>query len=216
MARSVGSVAPFVGLLGTVVGIISAFQGIASTGSGGLSSVSAGISEALAGKVVGFIDNAKPNFNHLVDDIGELLMKKHGVAKVLKRQKRSASVPAPDEVIREFAERCDLVALGVGLALLPVENVVGGNMDQRRAVLRVPDRQRRHPRGGLRRGILRPTLGHAAQEFGRFVRRAQARRPLRGSLRIVLRPGAGDGGKRVVLGRARGQVRGEVRRRNWY
>ena len=26
---------------------------------------------ALAGKVVGFIDNAKPNFNHLVDDLGE-------------------------------------------------------------------------------------------------------------------------------------------------
>ena len=69
---------------------------------------------ALAGKVVGFIDNAKPNFNHLVDDIGELLMKKHGVAKVLKRQKRSASVPAPDEVIKEFAAQCDLVITGSG------------------------------------------------------------------------------------------------------
>lgn len=69
---------------------------------------------ALAGKVVGFIDNAKPNFNHLVDDIGELLMKKHGVAKVLKRQKRSASVAAPEEVIKEFAEQCDLVITGSG------------------------------------------------------------------------------------------------------
>ena len=29
--------------------------------------------EGLAGKVVGFIDNAKPNFNHLVDDLAELL-----------------------------------------------------------------------------------------------------------------------------------------------
>ena len=25
----------------------------------------------LAGKVVGFIDNAKPNFNHLVDDLAD-------------------------------------------------------------------------------------------------------------------------------------------------
>ena len=69
---------------------------------------------ALAGKVVGFIDNAKPNFNYLVDDLGDLLMKKHGVKEVLKRQKRSASVPAPDEVIKEFAEQCDLVITGSG------------------------------------------------------------------------------------------------------
>ena len=68
----------------------------------------------LAGKVVGFIDNAKPNFNHLVDDIAELLVSKHGVSRVLKRQKRSASVPAPDDVIKEFAEQCDLVITGSG------------------------------------------------------------------------------------------------------
>lgn len=68
----------------------------------------------LAGKVVGFIDNAKPNFNHLVDDLAELLTSKHGVKRVLKRQKRSASVPAPDDVIKEFAEQCDLVITGSG------------------------------------------------------------------------------------------------------
>jgi antitoxin component HigA of HigAB toxin-antitoxin module len=68
----------------------------------------------LAGKIVGFIDNAKPNFNYLVDDLAELLTSKHGVKRVLKRQKRSASVPAPDEVIKEFAEQCDLVITGSG------------------------------------------------------------------------------------------------------
>ena len=68
----------------------------------------------LAGKVVGFIDNAKPNFNHLVDDLCELLTGKYGVKRVLKRQKRSASMPAPEEVIREFAEQCDLVITGSG------------------------------------------------------------------------------------------------------
>jgi len=31
-----------------------------------------GLVDTLKGKVVGFIDNAKPNFNHLADDIGEL------------------------------------------------------------------------------------------------------------------------------------------------
>ncbi len=68
----------------------------------------------LAGKVVGFIDNAKPNFNHLVDDIAELLVSKYGVSRVLKRQKRSASVPAPDGVINELAGQCDLVITGSG------------------------------------------------------------------------------------------------------
>ena len=70
--------------------------------------------QSLAGKVVGFIDNAKPNFNHLADDIGELLMSKYGVKQVLKRRKRAASVPAPDAVYQEFVEQCDLVITGSG------------------------------------------------------------------------------------------------------
>jgi hypothetical protein len=70
--------------------------------------------ESLAGKVVGFIDNAKPNFNYLADDIGELLMKKYGVKQVLKRQKRASSVPAPEDVYREYTEHCDLVITGSG------------------------------------------------------------------------------------------------------
>jgi hypothetical protein len=70
--------------------------------------------DTLRGKVVGFIDNAKPNFNHLADDIGELLMSQYGVAKVLKRRKRAASVPAPEGVYKEYAEQCDLVITGSG------------------------------------------------------------------------------------------------------
>ena len=70
--------------------------------------------ETLSGMVVGFIDNAKPNFNHLADDIGELLMKKYGVKQVLKRRKRAASVPAPDAVYQEYTEQCDLVITGSG------------------------------------------------------------------------------------------------------
>ena len=30
--------------------------------------------DSLSGKVVGFIDNTKPNFNHLVDDLAEVLV----------------------------------------------------------------------------------------------------------------------------------------------
>ena len=69
---------------------------------------------ALAGAVVGFIDNAKPNFDHLVDELAELLTTRHGVGKIVKRRKRSASVPAPDEVVNALAKECDLVITGSG------------------------------------------------------------------------------------------------------
>jgi hypothetical protein len=68
----------------------------------------------LAGKVVGFIDNAKPNFSVLAEDLGELLKSKYGVARVIKRRKPSASVPARPEVIEELSAECDVVITGSG------------------------------------------------------------------------------------------------------
>ena len=70
--------------------------------------------ERLAGRVVGFIDNAKPNFNFLVDDLAELLVAKYGVRQVIKRKKKAASVPAPDAIYEELAGQCDLVIAGSG------------------------------------------------------------------------------------------------------
>ena len=68
----------------------------------------------LAGKVVGFIDNAKPNFGLLAEDLGELLRSKYGVTRVITRRKSSASVPARPEVIEELAQECDVVITGSG------------------------------------------------------------------------------------------------------
>ena len=69
---------------------------------------------ALAGKVVGFIDNSKPNFAQLADDLAALLTTRYGVARVLRHRKRAASVPAAAEVLNEFARECDLVIAGSG------------------------------------------------------------------------------------------------------
>jgi len=69
---------------------------------------------ALAGKIVGFIDNSKPNFSHLADDLAELLTSRYRVARVLRHRKRAASVPAASEVLDEFALECDLVIAGSG------------------------------------------------------------------------------------------------------
>lgn len=70
--------------------------------------------DTLSGKVVGFIDNAKPNFDLLVDDLADLFVTRYGVSRVIKRRKRSASVPAPDEIVRELSGECDVVIAGSG------------------------------------------------------------------------------------------------------
>ena len=68
----------------------------------------------LKGKVVGFIDNTKPNFNLLVDDMAILLTERYGVKSVIKHGKRSVATPASAQVIDELATQCDLVITGSG------------------------------------------------------------------------------------------------------
>ena len=70
--------------------------------------------DRLAGKVVGFIDNAKPNFNHLVDDLAELLVSKYGVKSAVKCNKRSPGIPAPEAIMADIVRQCDLVITGSG------------------------------------------------------------------------------------------------------
>jgi hypothetical protein len=70
--------------------------------------------DTLKGKTVGFIDNSKPNFDHLADDLAELLVARHGVASVIRHRKLSASIPAAESVLEEIARQCDLVIAGSG------------------------------------------------------------------------------------------------------
>ncbi len=69
---------------------------------------------SLAGKVVGFIDNSKPNFHYLVDDLCELLTSRCGVKSVVKHSKHVACVPASEETMQDLLARCDLVIAGSG------------------------------------------------------------------------------------------------------
>jgi hypothetical protein len=70
--------------------------------------------DTLQGKVVAFIDNSKPNFIHLAADLGELLVKHHGVARVIHHRKRAASVPALESVYADIEANVDLVITGSG------------------------------------------------------------------------------------------------------
>jgi hypothetical protein len=70
--------------------------------------------DTLQGKVVAFIDNSKPNFNHLADDLAKLLVKHHGVSRVIRHRKRAASVPAPEAAYADIAANADLTITGSG------------------------------------------------------------------------------------------------------
>lgn len=69
--------------------------------------------DTLSGKVVGFIDNAKPNFNYLVDDVAERLIARYGVASVVKRCK-GGTLPVPPKMLEELSGQCDAIITGAG------------------------------------------------------------------------------------------------------
>lgn len=68
----------------------------------------------LRGKVVAFIDNTKPNFDLLADDLAELLVSKYGVAGVIRHRKRAPSDGVSAAVLDDVVARCDLVIAGSG------------------------------------------------------------------------------------------------------
>ncbi len=70
--------------------------------------------DSLQGKVVAFIDNSKPKFDHLADDLAGLLISRHRVARVVRHRKRAVSVPALEAVYADIAAHCDLVITGSG------------------------------------------------------------------------------------------------------
>ena len=70
--------------------------------------------DTLQGKVVGFIDNSKPNFSFLADDLATLLTTKYGVVRVVRHRKPTASVSASREVFADIQKQCDLVITGSG------------------------------------------------------------------------------------------------------
>ena len=70
--------------------------------------------DSLAGRVVGIIDNAKPNFAQLADALEAEWRSRWAVTKVVRVRKHSPAVGAEPEVIARLAAECDLVVAGIG------------------------------------------------------------------------------------------------------
>ena len=68
----------------------------------------------LGGKVVGLLDNSKPNADKLAERFAQLLKEKHGVANVITRRKLTAQQGAPKQYLDELASQADFVISGLG------------------------------------------------------------------------------------------------------
>ncbi|HEY7220789.1 MAG TPA: hypothetical protein VH985_20615 [Candidatus Binatia bacterium] len=68
----------------------------------------------LRGKVLGLLDNSKPNMDKLAERFAEQLKEKYGVAKVISRRKLTAQQGAPKEYLDELAAQADFILSGLG------------------------------------------------------------------------------------------------------
>ena len=64
------------------------------------------------GKTVGFLDNAKANFDILIRQLGDVLRQQYGVAELVYRRKPSAAAGASPDMLTELVRQCDVVITG--------------------------------------------------------------------------------------------------------
>lgn len=68
----------------------------------------------LRGKVVGLLDNSKPNADKLGERFAALLKEKYGAGEVITRRKITAQQGAPKQYLDELAAQADLILSGLG------------------------------------------------------------------------------------------------------
>jgi hypothetical protein len=68
----------------------------------------------LRGKVIGLLDNSKPNADKLGERFEQLLREKYGIAGVVSRRKLTAQEGAPKQFLDELAAQADFVLSGLG------------------------------------------------------------------------------------------------------
>lgn len=69
---------------------------------------------SLEGKVIALLDNGKTRSDRLIRAVGELLLREHGVPRLVSYKKPSPYRPAPEELLEAVAKEADLVVTGIG------------------------------------------------------------------------------------------------------
>jgi hypothetical protein len=70
--------------------------------------------KSMSGLRIGLVENTKFNSDRLLLKVADILEREYGASGHLIRSKRSASVPAHEEILAELATQCDAVVAGIG------------------------------------------------------------------------------------------------------
>jgi hypothetical protein len=68
----------------------------------------------LTGATVGLLVNTKQNAAPFLDEIGRLLVERHGAKAAVARTKVNFAAPAPEDLVKEMAASCDVIVTGIG------------------------------------------------------------------------------------------------------
>ncbi len=68
----------------------------------------------LNGKIIGLLDNSKPNADMLEARFEELLKQSYNIAGVIRRRKLTAQQGAPKEYMEDLAAKADFIISGLG------------------------------------------------------------------------------------------------------
>ena len=69
----------------------------------------------IVGSVIGLLDNHRPESKVFMDILGEVLVREHGIGRVIRRSKPNLSLPCPDDMFRELLRDTDALVAGVGV-----------------------------------------------------------------------------------------------------
>jgi hypothetical protein len=69
---------------------------------------------SLRGARVGLLVNTKQNAAPFLDEVGRLLVERHGVARVVTYDKVNFAQPEPAEKVKDMAADCDVLVTGIG------------------------------------------------------------------------------------------------------
>jgi hypothetical protein len=68
----------------------------------------------LRGATVGLLENRKHNAARFLEEVGRLLVERHGARELVLRSKGGFNAPVEEPLLEELARRCDVVVTGVG------------------------------------------------------------------------------------------------------
>ncbi|SRR5216683_1044009 len=68
----------------------------------------------LRGAAIGLLVNTKQNAATFLEEVGRLLVERHGAAGVMLRTKLAFAQPAPEGLLKEMTTECDVIVTGIG------------------------------------------------------------------------------------------------------